>query len=104
MSGYPRLVAVRLLPGVVGETKRVCHIAEVPQRVPEADSLTTYCGIQIWRDQAEILSVPQGMPCEPCLVRVPPPPISRAVRTGHTTGNDVLGGGNTAPELCPSTG
>lgn len=104
MTGYPRLVAVRLLPGVVGETKRLCHIAAIPQRVPEADPLTAYCGVRIWRGQAEILPVPQGMPCELCLARVPTPPISRAVHTGHTTGNGVLGGGDTARELCPSTG
>jgi hypothetical protein len=73
VTGYPRLLALRLLPGVVGETKRVCHIAAIPQQEPEADPLTAYCGVQIWRSQAEILSVPRGMPCEPCLAECPHP-------------------------------
>lgn len=103
MTGYPQLVALRLLPGVVGETKRLCHIAAIPQRVPETDPLTAYCGTRIWRNQAEILPVPRGMPCEVCLAQVPTPSISRTVHTGHTAGSGVLGGGEAAPELCPGT-
>lgn len=103
MTGYPLLGVLRFLRGVVGETKRVCHIAAVPQRVPEADSLTAYCGIQIWRSQAEILTVLRGMPCEAWLLRVPTPLIGRGAGTAHTVG-DVLGKPDKTPELLPGMG
>lgn len=68
----PTQALVRLRSGVVGETKRVCHIVPVmPGAIPEF--LTAHCGLRIEPGTAELLESPAGMPCVPCLLRVPLP-------------------------------
>jgi hypothetical protein len=61
---------VRLRRGVVGETRRTCHLVliTVVDRIP--GSLTTLCGEQIFAGQADLLADPVGMPCERCLTQV----------------------------------
>jgi len=68
------VLLVRKRAGVVGETRRTCHLVPVPDddgRTPLA--LTAYCGELIHRGEAELLTQPSGMPCVGCLFRVPMP-------------------------------
>ncbi|SFQ67503.1 hypothetical protein SAMN05421810_11280 [Amycolatopsis arida] len=76
MGNPGELVAmVRLRRGVVGESRRVCHVVPVPdpwqaRGLPER--LTALCGEHIVVEQAELLPGLAGMPCEPCLLRSAP--------------------------------
>ena len=63
------VVVVRLRHGVVGETKRVCHVVPVPERGHIPAELTALCGEPILPAQAEVLDRVCGMPCETCLAR-----------------------------------
>jgi hypothetical protein len=66
------LALVRLRRGVVGESRRVCHLIPVPApgRVPEY--LTALCGESIFPGEAEVLDGLRGMPCHACLVASAP--------------------------------
>ena len=65
------LALVRLRRGVVGESRRVCHLIPVPRgAVPE--QLTALCGESIFPGEAEVLDGLRGMPCHPCLLRSAP--------------------------------
>jgi hypothetical protein len=68
-----RVVIARPRPGVVGETRRVAHLFEIPagQDVPE--TLTALCGDEFGHGQLEMLERPSGMPCESCLRLSPTP-------------------------------
>jgi hypothetical protein len=65
------LALVRLRRGVVGESRRVCHLIPVPsdQQVPEY--LTALCGELVFPGEAEVLDRICGMPCQSCLLRSP---------------------------------
>lgn len=61
------LALVRLRRGVVGESRRVCHLIPVPAG-PVSGHLTALCGEAIFPGEAEVLSGLRGMPCHPCLM------------------------------------
>ncbi len=66
------VLLVRLLPGVVGESRRLVHAVPVPIGGPVPERLTAYCGEQIQPGQAETLNGPAGMPvCRACSLRRP---------------------------------
>ena len=67
------LALVRLRRGVVGESRRVCHLIPVPvdQAVPEY--LTALCGELVFPGEAEVLETICGMPCHSCMARSPSP-------------------------------
>lgn len=69
----PVLLLVRLLPGVVAESRRVVHLVAFPDGDDVPDVLTAYCGEVIRRGTAEALAKPCGMPCTLCLLRAPLP-------------------------------
>ena len=71
MSRDPLVLFVRPLPGVVGERDRVVHVVPVPDPAAIPEVLTAYCGQEFAPGTTELLSVPRGMPCVLCLVRVP---------------------------------
>jgi hypothetical protein len=73
------VLLVRLLPGLVGETRRVVHVVPVPAAHVMPDVLTAYCGLQIKPNEAERLDRPTGMPCEPCALNTPSPNTEEAV-------------------------
>ncbi|GAA0536399.1 hypothetical protein GCM10011581_23830 [Saccharopolyspora subtropica] len=59
-------VVVRFAPGVVGESRRQAHLAHAPEHgIPEFWS--TFCGLRIPAEQAEVSTRPAGMPCVRCL-------------------------------------
>ncbi|MFF1611418.1 hypothetical protein ACFVYA_26850 [Amycolatopsis sp. NPDC058278] len=66
------LALVRLRRGVVGESRRVCHLIPVPAG-PVPAHLTALCGESIFPGEAEVLDGLRGMPCHACLVRSAPP-------------------------------
>ncbi|MFD2400082.1 hypothetical protein ACFSZT_16295 [Prauserella oleivorans] len=59
-------MVVRLRRGLVGESRRVCHVVPVPSE-PVPDELVAYCGARILPGQADLLSHLTGMPCDSCL-------------------------------------
>lgn len=61
------IAVVRLRRGVVGETRRVCHVVPIPVSGACPSELTALCGERIGPGQAELLSSLRGMPCEVCL-------------------------------------
>ncbi|WP_425440489.1 hypothetical protein [Prauserella shujinwangii] len=66
------MAVVRLRRGVVGETRRVCHVVPLPGPGEIPDSLTALCGADLRPGEAELLHGITGMPCEPCLAKVAP--------------------------------
>lgn len=77
-------VLVRLRRGVVGESRRACHLVVITavDRVPS--SLTTVCGEEIFAGQADLLADPAGMPCERCLT------LAAIRSTASRSGQNVL--------------
>jgi hypothetical protein len=67
------ILLVRLRPGTAGERERVVHVVPMPDPKAPPETLTAYCGLTIAPDSAELLPGPAGMPCVPCLVRMPLP-------------------------------
>jgi hypothetical protein len=65
------LLLVRFKPGVVGETKRVCHLVPTPEGDMVPDMLIAFCGTEIRPGEADLLPRIMGMPCESCLARAP---------------------------------
>ncbi|MBP2182588.1 hypothetical protein [Amycolatopsis magusensis] len=61
------MMVVRLLRGVVGETRRVAHL--VPAHLDSAlpSELEALCGELLQAGQAELLPGLRGMPCDRCL-------------------------------------
>ncbi|MFF5991396.1 hypothetical protein [Prauserella flavalba] len=75
------VMVVRLRRGVVGETRRVCHLVPAPAPGTPPRELAALCGEGIVPGQAELLSGFTGMPCEACLAvsaRNLPPGLIRA--------------------------
>jgi hypothetical protein len=69
----PVMLMVRFRKGVVGETRRVCHLIPLPVGHELPSVLTTYCSVEIGPGEAELLRSAEGMPCEPCLRLAPVP-------------------------------
>jgi hypothetical protein len=63
------VAVVRLRRGVVGESRRVCHVVPIPETGPVPSTLTALCGEAILPRQAEVLESISGMPCVACLAR-----------------------------------
>ncbi|MFJ9787751.1 hypothetical protein ACIRSS_49820 [Amycolatopsis sp. NPDC101161] len=66
------LAVVRLRRGVVGESRRVCHLIPVPAAGQVPDRLTALCGEAIFPGDAEVLDGLRGMPCHRCLMESAP--------------------------------
>ena len=72
MGGHGEVLAlVRLRHGVVGESRRVCHVLPVPAGPAIPARLTALCGEVIVPGEAEVLDGVCGMPCHPCLMAAP---------------------------------
>lgn len=69
MSEPRPLLLVRFKSGVVGETKRVCHLVPTPEVDTAPDVLTALCGTEIRPGEADLLPRIMGMPCESCMAR-----------------------------------
>ncbi|QFU89360.1 hypothetical protein [Amycolatopsis sp. YIM 10] len=62
------MMIVRLRRGIVGETRRVCHL--VPATSPGVPAeLSALCGEVIQSGQADLLPGLRGMPCDRCLAQ-----------------------------------
>jgi hypothetical protein len=68
-----RLLFGRPKPGVVGETRRVVHVFEMPRENSIPARLTAFCSTSFGPGELELLDRPLGMPCESCLRRTPTP-------------------------------
>lgn len=66
------LALVRLRRGVVGESRRVCHLIPIPVDQPAPTHLTALCGEQVYPGQAELLDRICGMPCQSCVLQSSP--------------------------------
>jgi hypothetical protein len=85
MSTTPSVRLVRLLPGMAGETQRVCHVVPVDDaEAPPPDVLVTYCGARLASCSIEFLSRVGGQPCFVCLMRAPLP--DREIDAGNEGG------------------
>jgi hypothetical protein len=62
------LALVRLRRGVVGESRRVCHLIPIPMGQPMPAQLTALCGEHVHPGQADVLDRISGMPCQRCLL------------------------------------
>lgn len=62
------LALVRLRRGVVGESRRVCHLIPVPAPGAVPEYLAALCGESIFPGEAEVLDGLRGMPCHACLM------------------------------------
>ena len=60
---------VRLRRGVVGESRRTCHLVLIAAVESIPGSLTALCGEEFFAGQADLLADPAGMPCERCLAQ-----------------------------------
>lgn len=59
------MIRVRYKQGVVGETRRVVHVA---WQIPREDSILTLCGAQMSPSESEVFD-DGGMPCMQCAAR-----------------------------------
>lgn len=68
------LLLVRLLPGVVGESRCVVHVVVALQdtRTAVPEVLTALCSEHIKPGTAEVLPDLGGMPCSPCFLAATP--------------------------------
>jgi hypothetical protein len=66
------LALVRLRRGVVGESRRVCHLIPIPADQPVPDHLTALCGERVYPGDADVLDRICGMPCLSCLLQSSP--------------------------------
>ncbi|AXB48331.1 hypothetical protein A4R43_07190 [Amycolatopsis albispora] len=60
------MMIVRLRRGIVGETRRVCHLVPASAQAIPAE-LRALCGEVLQRVQADLLDGLRGMPCDRCL-------------------------------------
>jgi hypothetical protein len=67
------VLLVRLLPGLIGESRRVVHVVPLPAGSGVLEVPTAYCGEQIEAGTAEVLGEFGGMPCERCVFAAPLP-------------------------------
>jgi hypothetical protein len=65
------LAVMRLRRGVVGESRRVSHVVPIPDGASLPGELTALCGVRVNPRQSEVLASISGMPCEPCVSRLP---------------------------------
>lgn len=63
------VAVVRLRQGVVGESRRVCHVVPIPEDRAVPGHLTALCGTDIYPGQADVLPGLVGMPCDGCMTR-----------------------------------
>ena len=68
----PAVMLVRFRSGVVGESRRLVHIASVPGNTGRP-FLTVYCGHEFSPGEAELVDGPGGLPCLACLMKAPVP-------------------------------
>jgi hypothetical protein len=69
----PAVLLLRYRQGLVGESRRLVHIASVPDDGAPMESLTVYCGHSFAPGEAELVGGPGGVPCLACLMRAPVP-------------------------------
>jgi hypothetical protein len=63
------VAVVRLRQGVIGESRRVCHVVPIPENRAVPGHLTALCGTDIYPGQADVLPDLTGMPCDVCMAR-----------------------------------
>jgi len=72
---------VRYRRGIVGETKRCCHLVPTPATDAVPEFLIALCGQKFAPETCELLVIFKGMPCEQCVAlaaaRAPAGEISR---------------------------
>lgn len=61
------ILVARLRRGVVGESRRVCHVVPVASVDSVPESLTTLCGAELSSGETEFMNGIRGMPCSACL-------------------------------------
>jgi len=61
---------------MIGESRRTCHLVPLPDADAMPRFLVAYCGLRIAPGSGEVLAIPAGMPCEPCMARSPVPLFS----------------------------
>lgn len=64
MTAY---LPVRYRRGIVGETKRSCHLVPAPEAEAVPEFLIALCGQKFAPDTCDLLELFQGMPCEQCV-------------------------------------
>lgn len=62
-------VAVRIRSGAIGESQRQAHLATEPATGDTPAFWSTYCGVRIPAEIAEVSNGPTGMPCMVCMMR-----------------------------------
>jgi hypothetical protein len=70
------LIRVRYAPGVVGETKRVVHLVNMPGfadavQAQETEEVSALCGETMRIDQVDVINGMAGAPCFLCLQKTP---------------------------------
>lgn len=71
--GEPTVLLLRYRRGLVGESRRLVHIATVPNDDVPLESVTAYCGHSFVPGEAELVGEGQGAPCFACLIKAPVP-------------------------------
>jgi hypothetical protein len=61
------LLAVRFRRGVVGETRRTCHLVPTPDLDVVPEALEALCGQTFPPGSCELLDAFAGMPCMSCV-------------------------------------
>lgn len=61
------LLAVRFRRGVVGETRRTCHLVPTPDLNVMPEVLEALCGQKFPPGSCELLDAFAGMPCMSCV-------------------------------------
>lgn len=69
-----RYVFARYLPGLVGETRRVCHVIALLDDDTVPRTLTALCGQSFPPCVLEQMPAWAGMPCEMCVLHTPTRP------------------------------
>lgn len=64
MIGY---LPVRYRRGVVGETKRCCHLVPAPETDAVPEALIALCGQKFAPGTCDLLEIFTGMPCTVCV-------------------------------------
>lgn len=82
-GGSGRVMLVRTLPGLVGESRRVVHIVPVREATAMSQELRAYCGEVLDLSRVEQLPNLCGMPCERCFLNAPLDGAPSALRTGR---------------------
>jgi hypothetical protein len=65
------VVFARYRPGIVGETRRVCHVITLPDDDTMPESVSALCGQSFPPGVLEQLPAWAGLPCVACTLKMP---------------------------------